>query len=260
MSQVPQGGGWGGGAPVRIAVAAGPRDFAAIEAEARSFLWKVHGWMALGLGLTGLLALGLALLSIGGSTATGLYLTPLGEVVTSPIVRFGSMGLALLLVFGMAGLAPRLSTGAAAALFLAYAALNGVWLSVLFLVYTAESVGATFLVTAGMFAATSAFGYATKRDLSGVGSFAFMGLVGLVLASIVNFFLASPMLYWLITYAGVAVFVGLTAWDTQKLRQIGGMAMDGETRGRAAVHGALTLYLDFLNLFLFLLRLLGRRR
>jgi hypothetical protein len=241
----------------QIQARAAPIDFAALETRARAFLWKVHAWMSVGLALTGLVAMVSAAMAI---TPDGAALTPFGEVLFSPVVRFGSLGLTFLLVLALSFLQGRLSPAVAGTLFLVYAAANGVWMSALFLVYTTTSIGTTFLVTAGTFGATSLFGFVTKRDLSGVGSFAFMGLIGLILASIVNFFLASPMLYWLITFAGVAIFVGLTAYDTQKLRQMGASGLSGRGEASAAVQGALTLYLDFINLFLFLLRLVGRRR
>jgi FtsH-binding integral membrane protein len=235
----------------------GAVETAAFEDRARAFLWKVHGWMAIGLGLTGVVAMVAAFLAV---TPDGTALTPFGEVLYSPIVRFGSVAVTFGLVLALSFLQARLSPAAAGAMFLLYAAANGLWMSALFLVYTTTSIGTTFMVTAGMYGATSLYGLVTKRDLSGVGSFAFMGLIGLILASIVNFFVASTMLYWLITYAGVAIFVGLTAYDTQKIRQMGGMGLAGRAEESAAIQGALTLYLDFINLFLFLLRLLGRRR
>jgi FtsH-binding integral membrane protein len=156
--------------------------------------------------------------------------------------------------------AARASAGTAAAMFFGYAALSGVTFSVIFLRYTAGSIGGTFVVTGGMFAALSAYGALTKRDLSSIGSFCMMGLVGLVLASLVNILLGSTMLYWLTTFVGVIVFTGLTAYDTAKLKQLGAMAEQGEAQTKSALRGALVLYLDFINLFLLLLRLFGRRR
>ena len=234
-------------------------NFDAVEEQARTFLWKVYGWMSLGLGITGVAAMVIAMLSLAVGRDGFTYMTPFGELIYSPLVRWGSIIVTFGMVFVISGLQHRLSAMAAGALFLTYSAINALWLSVIFLVYTAESIGLTFLVTAGMFAATSIYGYAAKRDLSSVGSFAFMGLIGIILASLVNFFLQSPMLHWVITIVGVLVFVGLAAWDTQKLRQIGGMGLSKDEASRASIQGALMLYLDFLNLFLFLLRLFGRR-
>lgn len=239
--QVPQGGRYQG---------VGAADFNAVQERARAFVWKAYGWMSIGLGITGVVAMVVAMLAQ----------TALGEVLLNPVVYFGSMAVTFLLVFALSALRDRLDPIVAGGMFVVYAALNGIWLSMIFLVYTASSVASTFFVTAGMFAITSIFGYVTKRDLSGVGHFAMMGLIGLILASIVNFFVASSMLYWLVTYAGVIVFVALTAWDTQKLRQLGGMGMDATTEAKASIQGALMLYLDFLNLFLFMLRLVGSRR
>ena len=216
--------------------------------------------MSLGLGLTGLVSMILAILSISTDEYGDVLLTPIGEIVFSPMVYWGSAIVTFVIVFGLSAAQNKLSPALAGAVFFLYAALNGVWLSAIFLVYTAASIGSTFFVAAGMFGATALFGYLTKRDLGGVGSFAFMGLIGLILASIVNFFLASSMLYWLITYAGVAIFIALTAWDVQKLRKLGGMGMDSETEAKASIQGALLLYLDFINLFLFLLRIFGSRR
>ena len=223
-------------------------------------MWKTYAWMSAGLGLTGLVAMVLAALSIESGSYGELSLTPIGELVFSPIVYWGALGGTLLLVFVISGLQDRMSAMTAGAVFFFYAALNGVWMSAIFLIYTSGSIASTFFITAGMFGATSLFGALTKRDLSGLGSFAFMGLIGIILASIVNIFLGSPMISWMISYIGVIVFVGLTAYDTQKLHKIGGMGLDAESEARASVQGALMLYLDFINIFLFLLRIFGNRR
>jgi FtsH-binding integral membrane protein len=228
----------------------GAVDFNAVQERARAFVWKAYAWMSVGLGITGVVAMVLA----------SLANTPLRPIIFNPVVYFGSMAVTLVLVFVLSAARNRLDPMVAGGLFFVYAALNGIWMSAIFLVYTASSIASTFFVCAGMFAATSAFGYVTKRDLTGVGHFALMGLIGLILASIVNIFVASHMLYWLVTYAGVIIFVALTAYDTQKLRQLGGMGMDAKTEAKASIQGALMLYLDFINLFLFLLRLFGNRR
>lgn len=167
----------------------------------------------------------------------------------------------LALVFTVSGAINRIGTGAATALFMIYAALNGLTLSALFIVYAHASLASAFIVTAGTFAACSLHGFVTKTDLTSLGSFLFMALIGLVIASVVNIFFASSMLYWLITYAGVLIFVGLTAYDTQKLKMIA-IQTEGapELAARLSVVGALSLYLDFINLFLFMLRLMGNRR
>jgi len=167
------------------------------------------------------------------------------------------------MVFYLSARIGRIQPGTATGLFLAYSALNGVTLSTIFLAYTHASIAATFLVTAGMFAAMAVFGMVTKRDLSGMGSFMFMGLIGLILASIVNIFLKSSAVYWAISAIGVLVFVGLTAYDVQKIKNIGeqGIMEQGEAAIRkGAIIGALALYLDFINLFLMLLRFFGGSR
>jgi uncharacterized protein len=153
--------------------------------------------------------------------------------------------------------ASRMSFGAAVAVFTAYAALNGVTMAMIFLVYTAASVAQVFFVSAGAFAGLSLYGATTQRDLTAIGQFLVIGLVGLVIGSLVNLFLQSSALYWVTTYAGVLIFAGLTAYDNQKLRRL--YALQGET-GNLALQGALILYLDFINLFLMLLRIFGKRR
>ena len=150
----------------------------------------------------------------------------------------------------------------ATTLFMLYSALTGLTLSGILYAYTAESIAATFVVTAGMFGSMSLYGYTTKRDLSGLGSMLFMGLIGIILASLVNFWLKSETLMWAVTYIGVVIFVGLTAYDTQKLKNIGTQldVNDKAHLRKYSILGALTLYLDFINLFLMLLRIFGNRR
>ncbi|HEV2296276.1 MAG TPA: Bax inhibitor-1/YccA family protein [Tepidisphaeraceae bacterium] len=155
----------------------------------------------------------------------------------------------------------KISAGVATAMFMLYSALNGLTLSVIFVLYTHASLVTTFAVTAGMFAAMSIYGFVTKRDLTRFGSLLFMALIGLILATVVNIFWANPIFYWIITYAGVLIFVGLTAYDTQMLKQIAVQTADNPSlAARYAILGALRLYLDFINLFLFMLRILGDRR
>src|SRR4051794_11014359 len=190
----------------------------------------------------------------GAIGASDSLLTDITENPILLIVLFGAQtGLVIWLSAGI----QRMSPGLAAAVFLAYAALNGVVFAFIFELYTAQSIFTTFLITAGMFGAMAAWGYFTDIDLSRLGSVLFMALVGLILATIVNVFVANGALYWITTYAGVAIFAGLTAYDMQKLKQWG--AQDGGG-GRLAGLGALALYLDFINLFLFLLRIFGSRR
>jgi FtsH-binding integral membrane protein len=205
--------------------------------------------MSLGLATTGAVAL-----AVVSSPAA------LNFVFGNTLVFFGLMIAELLLVIAFAPVAARVSAGTAAMMFFGYAALSGVTFSVIFLRYTMGSIGSTFIVTGGMFAGLSVYGAVTKRDLTSIGSFAIMGLWGLILGSIVNIFLKSPMLYWLTTFVGVIVFTGLTAYDTAKLKALGANLEAGESQTKMALQGALILYLDFINLFLMLLRIFGNRR
>jgi FtsH-binding integral membrane protein len=177
---------------------------------------------------------------------------------------FGFIGLILAelaLVFWISSGIQRMSSNMAIGLFLLYSVLNGMTLSVLLIAYTGASVASTFFITAGMFGAMSVYGYTTKQDLSSWGNLLFMALIGLILASVVNIFLQSSGLYWLINYIGVLVFVGLTAYDTQKIKQLAAQVIVESEEGRkVAIFGALTLYLDFINMFIFMLRILGNRR
>jgi hypothetical protein len=165
----------------------------------------------------------------------------------------------LALVFFLSARVDKLAPGTASLLFILYAALTGVTFSVLVLAYTGASIANTFVVTAGMFGALALYGSTTKRSLAGMGQFLFMGLIGLVLASIVGIFWHSEALQFLISVVGVIVFTGLTAWDSQRLRRMALALPEGQV-GSYAIVGALTLYLDFINLFLFLLRFMGNRR
>jgi FtsH-binding integral membrane protein len=206
--------------------------------------------MAIGLGATGLTALVVAhspaaLQFIFGTP--GVFLA----LVIAPII----------MVWTFARMVRRLSAIGAMALFYSYAVVNGLTLSVIFLRYTESSIASTLFVTGGTFAAMSAYGFFTKRDLTSLGGFFMMGLLGIILASIVNLFLGSPMLYWFVTYAAILLFVGLTAYDTQRIKELNVIGNAGTDEDhKEAIHGALILYLDFINLFLYLLRLLGRRR
>jgi FtsH-binding integral membrane protein len=215
-----------------------------------SFLARVYVWMAAGL-----------LVTAGAAFATLSSPTLLRAVFGNKVVFFGLMIAELGLVVWLSGMVGRLSSTAAGAVFVLYSALNGLTLSVVFLAYTSASIVSTFVVTAGMFGAMSVYGLVTKRELDGLGSFAFMGLIGVVLASVVNIFLRSDAVGFVISCVGVIVFTALTAYDTKKLRMMA-MALDGasEEGKRASISGALRLYLDFINLFLMLLRFFGNRR
>lgn len=168
-------------------------------------------------------------------------------------------GAEVILVISISGAINRLSSGAATALFFLFAVVNGLALSPIFIAYTLTSIAKTFFITAGTFGAMSIYGYFTSNDLSKMGSILFMALIGLIIASVVNIFAHSDTLGWIISIAGVLIFVGLTAWDTQKIKNMAAMAPMG-SEGRLATIGALSLYLDFINLFLYLLRIFGRRR
>lgn len=213
----------------------------------RRFMSAVYGWMTLGLLVTAGVA---AFVASSPSLVETIFFRS----------RFVFLGLVLAevgLVIAIGRVAHRLTGAAAGGLFALYAALNGVTLSVILLAYTGESVTQAFLITAGTFAAMSVYGTVTRRDLTSWGQFLFMGLIGVVIASLVNIFLRSDMLSWVMSCAAVVVFTGLTAYDTQKLRALA--AAGGGTAG-LAVSGALMLYLDFVNLLLAILRLFGRRR
>jgi FtsH-binding integral membrane protein len=219
------------------------------DEAARAFLQRVHLFMSIGLGITGLVALAVV------SSPSALAL-----IFGNKLVFYGLLIAELLLVLAFAPVAARVSAATAAIMFFAYAALSGVTFSAIFLLYTAGSIGSTFVVTGGMFAGLSIYGAVTKRDLTSFGSFCMMGLWGLILGSIVNLFLGSPMLYWLTTFVGVIVFTGLTVYDTAKLKALGAQVEAGEAHTKMALQGALILYLDFINLFLMLLRIFGGRR
>jgi hypothetical protein len=217
-----------------------------------SFFNAVYGWMAAGLGVTALVAW-----LVASSVQT------MAAVLHGPML-IGLFIAQIILVMTVAGAVQRINANVATILFLLYSALNGVTLSGLFLVYAQVTLAGTFLVTAVTFGAMSMYGMVTRQDLSRFRSIFFMGLIGIVIASFANMFFASSGLYWLVTYGGVLLFVGLTAYDTQRLK---GMATqtagDAAMAARYSVVGALMLYLDFLNLFLFLLQILGngeRRR
>ncbi len=222
------------------------QDQSIVSAQ-QQFLSKVYGWMVGGLLVTALTA---------------------WWVATSPAVMQSIMGMMLFLILAEFGLViylsariGKMSKNAAMISFLAFSFINGLTLSVILLMYAEESIYTTFIITAVMFGALSLYGFTTKKSLGAMGSFMFMGLIGIIVASIVNMFIASSALNFAISIIGVIVFAGLTAWDTQKLKQMYMVQYQGdEMATKGAIIGALTLYLDFINLFLFLLRLFGNRR
>jgi uncharacterized protein len=219
-------------------------------AEVRRFLLHVYNWMTMGLAVTGIVAFGV-------STSNVL----LRFIVMNPFIFYGLMIAQLLVVIILSAAINKMPSVVAVGAFFFYAFLTGLTFSILFLVYTSGSIAYTFLICAAMFGSVSIFGYITKMNLAGVGIFMMMGLFGLIIASIVNIFLQSPMLYWIISYIGVLIFVGLTAWDTQRIKKMAqATSFETEEGKKAAIMGALTLYLDFINMFLFLLRIMGNRR
>jgi FtsH-binding integral membrane protein len=223
-----------------------PRSADQVVIAQNALIRQVYSWMAGGLLITALLAF-----------VTVSSPAILNAVFGNRLVFYGLVIGELGLVFAISGAIDRLSAAMASFLFILYAALNGVTMAVIFAVYTAESIGSTFVITAATFGAMSAYGYMTRRDLTGWGSFLFMGLIGIVIASVVNIFTQSSAASWIISAIGVIVFTGLTAYDTWKIKA---MAAAGAEGRKPAILGALTLYLDFINLFLMLLRLLGNRR
>jgi uncharacterized protein len=234
-------------------------DQVAIDTGLRAHMIRVYNYMAAGVALTGLVAwltFSAAVTDAGGS----LQLTPFGHLIfQSPlmwVLVLAPLGLVFWLSFGI----NRLSASAALALFFVYAGLLGLSLGSIFLVYTGASITRVFFISAATFGALSLWGYTTQRDLSGMGAFMFMGLIGIVIASLVNIFLHSTGLDWAISVIGVIVFAGLTGWDTQRIKEMYSAMDDGTVAGRKAVMGALSLYLDFINLFMMLLRLMGDRR
>lgn len=215
-----------------------------------SFISKVYAWMSMALMITALAAVYVA-------SSPALTSAILGNRIVFYVLLFGELGL----VMFISGAINRLSAMTATLLFILYSVINGLTLSCIFLVYSGASIGTTFLVTAGTFGVMSIYGYTTKRDLTSMGNLLVMALIGFVIASIVNLFLQNSILYWIITYIGILIFVGLTAYDTQAIKEMGAAGFntsDGMRKG--AIMGALKLYLDFINLFLLLLRLFGGRR
>jgi FtsH-binding integral membrane protein len=223
-------------------------DVGQIDVGLRRYMLSVYNYMAGGLAVSGLIA----------------YLVASSPTLVQAVWGSGLVWVVMLapiaLVFFFSFRIQQMSFGAAQLTYWAYAALNGVALSFIFLRYTDDSIARVFFITAGTFAAMSLYGYTTRRDLSGFGSFLFMGLIGIIIAGLVNMFLQSGPLSFAISVIGVLVFVGLTAYDTQKIKEWYVANDDGATMGKKAIFGALNLYLDFINLFLMLLRLFGSSR
>ena len=233
----------------------------AIDQGLRSYMLKIYNYMASGVLVTGLVALFLFKYSVVTNEAGSITgLTSLGNAIYNSalmwVIAFAPLGIVMWMSFGLA----KMSASKAQTLFWVFAALMGASLSSIFMVYVEASIARVFFITAGTFAAMSLYGYTTKTDLSKLGSFLMMGLIGIIIASIVNIFLKSSQMEFIISILGVLIFVGLTAYDTQKIKD---MYYDGgntEVMAKKSIMGALTLYLDFINLFIMLLRLFGQRR
>jgi FtsH-binding integral membrane protein len=236
----------------RPSVAARPGTAAVVDEGLRSYMLKVYNYMGLGLVVTGLVAYFFNQWAFSSETAFNLvYQSPLTWVIMLAPLAF-----VLVLSFGIT----KLSVPVTQVLFWAFAAVMGLSLSSIFAVYTNTSIAKVFFISAGTFGAMSLYGYTTKRDLTQIGSFLIMGLIGVVIASVVNIFLQSSGLSFAISIVGVLVFVGLTAWDTQKIKESYNVGFGADVLAKGAIMGALSLYLDFINLFLMLLRLFGNQR
>ena len=234
---------------------------AAVDAGLRAYMLRVYNYMATAVALTGVVAyatFNAAVVTDASGKITAL--TPFGQTIYSGplsiVLLLGTLGL----VFFISYRINHLQYTTAMALFMLYAALLGVTLSSIFLTYTGASITRVFFISAASFGALSLYGYTTQRDLSAMGSFLIMGLFGIIIASLVNIFLKSSGLDWAISIIGIGVFAGLTAWDTQRIKEMYDSMDDDGTMGRKAIMGALSLYLDFINLFLMLLRVVGDRR
>ncbi len=224
-----------------------PGAWADVDTGLRQYMLRVYNYMGAGLALTGLVAYAAA--------ASGIYAS-IAHTWLIYVVMFAPIAAVFLLVARIQSM----SLGAAQASFWGFAGLMGLSLAYVFLVFTGVSIASTFLITATMFLGTSLYGYTTGRDLTGVGSFMVMGVIGLLVAMVVNMFLASPALQFAISVIGVVVFTGLTAYDTQSIKEMYFAGDDEVIAGKKAIMGALALYLDFLNLFLFMLQFMGQRR
>ena len=249
--------------------AAGRVDAATVDAGLRAYMLRIYNYMSIGLAITGLAALGVYMAAVTADPAGDavrvsktFYLTPFGYAMFVSPLKWLFMLAPLAMVFVISAGINRLRPATAQMLFWVFSALMGVSLSSIFLVYTHTSIVRVFFITAATFGALSLYGYTTKRDMSGMGSFLIMGLFGIIIASLVNIFLASSALQFFISVIGVLVFAGLTAYDTQRLKNdyiYGYASQGGDIAERAAITGALSLYLNFINLFTLLLQLLGQR-
>lgn len=221
------------------------------EVQINEFVRSVYNWMAIGLALTGIIAF---------YVSKNLDLL---RIISNPLIQIVFFVVIIGLVVSISGMINRMSAGTATGLFVVYSSLMGVFLAPIFIVYTQASIASTFFICAGTFVGCSIYGWTTKRDLTSLGGFFMMGLIGIIIASVVNIFIRNSAMYYIIGYIGVIVFVGLTAYDTQKLKNMAltqPAGLDGEVVRKGAILGALSLYLDFINLFLMLLRIFGQAR
>ena len=217
-----------------------------------AFISKVYGWMSAALVITGVVAMWAA--------STPAVLQAIFPASGSMLPFYLLIGAEFGAVIFLSARINKMTAETAGIVFLLYSVLNGLTLSMVFLIYTSSSIASTFLVTAATFGVISAYGYMTKKDLTSIGNLAFMALIGLIIGSVVNIFLQSEIMYWVITYAGVLIFVALTAYDTQKIKRMAAYDDTQEVSKKKSIMGALTLYLDFVNLFLYLLRFMGDRK
>ena len=221
-----------------------------IQIEQASFISKIYGWMSGALIVTGLVA---AWTASSESIMTIIF--------GNSLMFYGLLIAEILCVAYLVSAVKKISSQTATLIFMGYAALNGLTLSAVFIIFTSESIATTFFITAATFAIMSFYGYYTKKDLTTIGNLAFMGLIGLIIASVVNIFFHNEIVYWITTYAGILIFVTLIAYDTQKIKKMNVIGNEGtEEDKKEAIIGALILYLDFITLFLYLLRLFGRRK
>ena len=248
--------------------AAGRVDAATVDAGLRAYMLRIYNYMSIGLAITGLAALGVYMAAVATDPSAAAYhfrdiaLTQFGYQIYFGPLKWLFMLAPLVMVFAISFGINRLQPATAQMLFWAFSALMGVSMSSIFLVYTHTSIVRVFFITAASFGALSLYGYTTKRDMTGMGSFLIMGLFGIIIASLVNIFLASGVMGFIISVVGVLVFAGLTAYDTQRLKNdyiYGYASQGGAMAERAAITGALSLYLNFINLFTLLLQLLGQR-
>jgi uncharacterized protein len=242
----------------------GRTDAGVVDQGLRAYMVRVYNYMSIGVAITGVVAYliyqaaGGDAIQISGGTLVGL--TAFGSFMFASPFKWVVIFAPLALVFFISARINTMSLGTAQIAFWAFAALMGASISSIFLVYAGESIARVFFITAASFGALSLWGYTTNRDLSGWGSFLFMGLIGIILASLVNLFVASTALQFAVSVIGVLIFAGLTAYDTQQIKEMYSVNDDGSVSGRKAVMGALRLYLDFINLFMMLLQLFGNRR